>query len=384
MIALVLPLYSNTYINVLPIQLRQDDTSETDAMKQPKTVSQRLFWWWDRYLSRYALLMANSNAFLLVLGYSLIVYIGYRLTGEHALTDQIIDFIYFLAVTGSTVGYGDMSPQTAAGRLYTAFFVIPLSLGLFGLIIGKVLSAFSALWYRQFKGKHNVNLENHIVIIGYNRERTPHLVQMLKREEKQRKIVLVSVEQQQNPLPDQVQFINVHGFTEVEDLDRANIADASCLVIDTDTDEMTLTIALFVAQMNPKAHLVAHFVDDVKCKILSAHYPNAECISNLSTELLAKSVMDFGSSLIHSELVSAHKGQTQYSILVPENTQAFTLSEVFLTFKQDFEATIIGLRGKDGSVTINQKLDHVIEAGDILFYIADERIEFDAWPSPAN
>jgi voltage-gated potassium channel len=349
-------------------------------MKQPKNFTQRLFWWWDKYFSQYALSMANTNAFLLVLIYTIVMYVGYRLTGEQALTEEFIDFIYFLAVTGSTVGYGDMSPQTNAGQLFTAFLVIPMSLALFGLIIGKVLSAFSALWFRQFKGKHHVNLSNHIVVIGYNRDRTPHLVQMLKREEKQREIVLISVEQDQNPLPDAVEFINVHGFTDVGDLQRANISEASCLVVDTDSDEMTLTISLFVAQMNPNAHLVAHFIDDVKCQILSAHYPNSECISNLSTELLAKSVIDFGSSLIHSELVSAHKGQTQYSIQVPESCTSFALNELFLTFKQDFEATIIGVRDRHGEVHINQKLDQPIHAGDTLFYIADERIEFKKWP----
>ncbi|MFA0030552.1 potassium channel related protein [Vibrio breoganii] len=343
-------------------------------------LKQRLLIWWDKYLSRYALVLARTNALFLVFAYSTLVYLGYRVLGEHALTDQLVDFIYFLAVTGSTVGYGDMSPSTPNGRLFTAFFVIPLSLGLFGVIIGKVISAFSTFWFRQFKGKHNVNFTNHIVIIGYNRDRTPHLVQMLKREERQRKIVLISAQEQQNPLGDDVEFINAHSFTEEDDLKRASIDKASCLVVDTDTDEMTLTISLFVARLNPNAHLVAHFVDDVKCQILSAHYPNAECISNLSTELLAKSVIDFGSSFIHSELVSAHKGQTQYSIVVPQGVPDFELEKVFLDFKQNFEATIIGSRNSAGEVNINQKLSTVIKSGEILFYIADERVEFSSWP----
>lgn len=342
---------------------------------------QRLLAWWDKHLSKYALMLAKTNALVLIFIYSTLVYLGYRLLGEHALTDQLVDFIYFLAVTGSTVGYGDMSPATQGGRLFTAFFVIPVSLGLFGVVIGKVIGAFSTLWFRQFKGKHNVNFNNHIVILGYNRDRTPHLVQMLKREERQRKIVLVSVKEEQNPLGDDIEFINAHSFTEEDDLLRAGIAEASCLVVDTDTDEKTLTIALFIARLNPEAHLVAHFIDDVKCQILSDHYPNAECISNLSTELLAKSVIDFGSSFVHSELVSAHKGQTQYSIRVPEGVQPFQLEAVFLAFKQNFEATIIGSRSLGGEVNINQSLSTVIHSGETLFYIADERVEFDNWPS---
>ncbi|GAM63533.1 putative potassium channel protein [Vibrio ishigakensis] len=92
------------------------------------TLKEKLLEWWDRYLSKYTLILARTNALLLILCYSAFVYFGYRLTGEHALTDKLVDFIYFLAVTGSTVGYGDMSPSTASGRMFTAFFVIPLSL----------------------------------------------------------------------------------------------------------------------------------------------------------------------------------------------------------------------------------------------------------------
>ena len=45
---------------------------------------------------------------------------------ENALIAQA-DFIYWLAVTASTVGYGDLSPTTSAGKLIVAFYVIPVS-----------------------------------------------------------------------------------------------------------------------------------------------------------------------------------------------------------------------------------------------------------------
>ncbi|GAM63535.1 hypothetical protein JCM19232_2515 [Vibrio ishigakensis] len=46
---------------------------------------------------------------------------------------------------------------------------------------------------------------------------------------------------------------------------------------------------------------------------------------------------------------------------------------MFLDFKQNYEATIIGSRNRSGEVNINQKLSTQIESGETLFYIADER-----------
>lgn len=341
----------------------------------------KLIVFWDKYLSKIANLFNRIHVIALTLAFVVCVYIAYSIIGETDLVSSPAHFVYFLVTTATTVGYGDMSPSTEQGMLFTAFIVMPISLSLFALIITKLASNAAQIWYRQLKGKHTLNtMKNHILILGYNRERTPHLVKMLKREEKSREIVLVSVEQQENPLQGLVQFINASAFTDKVELNRANIESASCIVVDTDKDDTTLTLALYVSKLNPSAHLVGHFIDEVKCEILSEHLPNAETISNLSTELLAKSVMDSGSSQVHSELVSAHEGQTQYSIKVPSTNRPFTLAEIFLSFKQDYEATIIGVRAQNDGVQLNVNLDSMLSPNDTIYYIADERIEFENWP----
>ncbi len=47
------------------------------------------------------------------------------LAGETALTDSFANFIYYLMVTASTVGYGDHSPVTDMGKWVVVLFVIP-------------------------------------------------------------------------------------------------------------------------------------------------------------------------------------------------------------------------------------------------------------------
>lgn len=41
-----------------------------------------------------------------------------------------LDSIYFSVVTISTVGFGDFSPETAAGKIFTMFYII-VGLGIF-------------------------------------------------------------------------------------------------------------------------------------------------------------------------------------------------------------------------------------------------------------
>ena len=43
---------------------------------------------------------------------------------------HMLDAVYFSVMTISTVGYGDLTPQTSAGKIFTIFYVI-FGLGLF-------------------------------------------------------------------------------------------------------------------------------------------------------------------------------------------------------------------------------------------------------------
>ncbi|MEC6797116.1 ion channel [Photobacterium sp. S4TG1] len=319
-------------------------------------------------INRYTLM-------LLVSGYVVLSWFGLVFTHEAHLTDEIARFIYYIVTTSSTVGYGDLSPITAQGQLFAALFIIPCGVGLFALSIGKIAVFFTDFWRANRRGKQNLNLDNHIIVIGINSRRTPHLLEMLKREEQgRREVVVVSCEYDESPFDTDVHFVRVNSFTDAIEMERASLSTASAVIVDTDLDDATLTVSLFIAEQNSDAHLVAHFDDAIKRDLLHKYCPNSECISSLSTELVAKSVIDKGSSFIHSELVSAHKGQTQYSIEVPENIVDITLESIYYTFKKHHEAIIIAVQQQGKTCEINPSLTTILKAGDIVYYIADERI----------
>jgi len=75
------------------------------------------------------------------------------------------DYIYFLIVTMSTVGYGDISPQTEAGRIFLILFIIGslFLLGYFTPTISEILSS----WSRYSGSYTKITDEKHVVVSGH-------------------------------------------------------------------------------------------------------------------------------------------------------------------------------------------------------------------------
>lgn len=305
-----------------------------------------------------------------------------RLSGETDLTSSS-NFIYWIVVTASTVGYGDLSPGSTAGKYVVSLFVIPVGLGLFGLAIGRVAAYISFQWRKGIRGLKQFNYENHTLIIGWNGNRTLQLIRLLLREfesqpDKQNIILCVQADIE-NPLPEAISFVKVTSFSNDEEMDRAAIEKASCVIIDNPSDDITMTTALYCSSRNRSAHTIAYFNDEGLGDLLKAHCPNVECMPSISVEMIAKSAVDPGSSALHHELLDVDTGMTQYSIKYTAQ-QSVPVKTVFHSFKDKYNATLIALSsGGMSKLCINPPLDTMIEHGDIVYYIADERIIDIAW-----
>jgi voltage-gated potassium channel len=303
------------------------------------------------------------------------------LSGEQALTTNS-SFIYWIVVTASTVGYGDLSPTTMLGKAVVAFFVIPIGLGLFGLAIGRIAAFASFQWRKGIRGLKNLDVEDHILVIGWNEGRTLQLLKLLLRESQyhsnQQQIALCVRADIDNPLPDMIGFAKVTSFSSDEDMSRAAVDKAGCIIIDNTEDDITMTTALYCVSKNPTAHIIAYFQDDKLVTLLKQHCPNVECMPSVAVEMMAKSAVDPGSSALHHQLLSVDQGMTQYSTKYTGKT-ALPVRSIFSLFKEAHEATLIGVSDDTTGMTLNPSLDTLVTPGSTLYYIADERINRINW-----
>ena len=75
------------------------------------------------------------------------------------------DYMYFIIVTVSTVGYGDVSPQTEAGRFFIIVLII-LSVFMIGYLT-PTISKISSTWSRYSGSYIQIADVKHVVVTGY-------------------------------------------------------------------------------------------------------------------------------------------------------------------------------------------------------------------------
>ena len=137
----------------------------------------RLFLWYFRVATEGKW----SNILGIALSHSLFTYAALSAAGEDDLTGNIVDFVYYYVVTASTVGYGDMSPVTQAGKLIVTFFVIPGGLLVFGAILAKSSQGLQFEWRRIVTGAESyADLKHTTVVIGFVHGNTPDLIKEIR------------------------------------------------------------------------------------------------------------------------------------------------------------------------------------------------------------
>ena len=298
--------------------------------------------------------------------------------GEKIASGDI--FWYFYATTATTVGYGDYSPITAAGRAITILWIMPGGIALFTTIIAKVVQQVSDKWRKRLRGLASYeNLTDHIVILGWHGSRTRRMVDHIRggQGETERDIVLCSAQNIENPMPDQVRFVCGSALNTPDLLRRAAVTNAKFIIALGHDDNETLAAALGAAAVNGDVHIVAYFDQQSFADLLKAHCPNAECNVSLSIEMMVRSAQDPGSSRVQRQLLSTLEGPTQFSLRVPADASPVSYGALFTELKTKHDATLFGVAestlGDD--LVLNAPSDQRVGPGMILYFMAVQRLE---------
>ena len=320
-----------------------------------------------------------DTIFIVAVGHFAISWGAIALSGGEEIAGTGV-FWYFYITSATTVGYGDYAPVTLVGRLVTVAWIMPGGIALFTTIIAKAVQQISDRWRKSVRGQSSyANLVDHIVILGWHGHRTRRMVDQLRGDvgEKDRKIVLCTAQDIENPMPDQVGFVRGAELNTPDVLNRAGVSKAWYIIALGHDDSETLAAALGAAAINPDAHIVAYFDHQSFADLLKAHCPHAECNVSLSIELMVRSAQDPGSSRVQRQLLSTLEGPTQFSLQVPVDADPVTYGALFSELKSKHDATLFGVAestlGDD--LILNAPSEHRVDRGMILYFMAARRIE---------
>lgn len=314
-------------------------------------------------------------------------YVGLRLLGEYTITSSYTEFIYWYLVTCSTVGYGDISPITPAGKIFTAFFILTIGLSLFAMILGKVANLFIEGRNKLMNGKRDFShLSKHILIVGYEPRKTNRLVDLILADENRTKrfILIASDDGHKHPYPDEpdIGYINLDDYTSEISMHKMAVVAAEKIIVCGETDAESFKLSVhYATSINDGGYITTHITDEEAAKTLRGLKLPIEVTTPHRSEQLVKSMQDNGTSMLFDQLLTNGFEQTTYiveatDVLEQLQLLRMTFGEIKSIFSQQIGAMLIGVSNDRlaNELKINPNDTEIISKGQFLFYINNQRI----------
>ncbi|MFJ8246053.1 potassium channel family protein [Peribacillus asahii] len=178
---------------------------------------------------------------------------------------KITDGIWWVIVTIATVGYGDYAPKTLVGRIIGTILILT-GVGILTSYFASIAKVAISKEEQFLNGTKTFNGSNHYIIVGWN-ERSKTIIEEIHERRHEQAIVLIDNTLRQHPLP-RTNIHFVHGRATVDDvLLKANIREASLVLITTDfkqnemqTDMFSILTLLAVKGLNPNVYCLVEIL----------------------------------------------------------------------------------------------------------------------------
>ncbi len=285
---------------------------------------------------------------------------------------SIFDGLWWAIVTMTTVGYGDKVPETTFGKII-GFLVMFSGVTLVSMFTATISSIFVTKKIKEREGLEKVNLTDHLVICGWNRD-TERLLKALNNLYTKKKLQVVLVN---NLPPEKVEDLNeiyknieikfVRGdFTQEIILERANIKQAKEVLIlpdetisPTPSDEKTLIATLNIKSMNPKIKVYAQIINRENAGNLKKANADEIIISNdYIPSLIAGQIFSPGVVQVLSSIFNEESNLKIFRLKIPQKFIGKTFSELFNYFKTEKNYLLIGFISDEETITLENILSH--------------------------
>ncbi len=284
-----------------------------------------------------------------------------------------LDSLYFTTATVTTVGYGDIVPQTDEGRKFTTFFML--------FAVGTVLYAltllaqsfiqaeiFEALGIRR-KSKEMEKLSDHYIVCGAGRVGR-RIINLLEKDENP--YVLIEIDEEKVSLLNKTekQYVLIGDATLEVNLLSAGVERAKGLVTCLSDDAQNVYVVLTARDLNKNLHIVSRAVEEqAEPKLIRAGAnrvvsPIIIGSQSMSRALVKPAIADFMDSIVaeNLDLVFEEIPIKPHSNYVFKELRDTNISK-------ELNLLVVAIRRNDGEMIFNPSASTKIMENDLLIVI---------------
>ena len=321
---------------------------------------------WFRKLIRNSFFQVGAGLFIVMLiGGFIIMYLE---AGE--ITEKETPF-WWAIVTMTTVGYGDFSPTTPEGRLF-AVFIMFAGIALVSLLTASISSIYVAKRIREDKGLEKINISDHLVLCGWNKN-AESIIDSLRNLSDKDSLHLVLVndihEDIINHLRNKYKDIDLHfvagDFTSEEILKKASIEDANTVIIIPNIDdekigspdEKTIFATLTIKSISSNVRVVAYLMQrENLTHIRRANVDEVVLSDDFGAYMLASHVMDPGIPQTTKGLLNASSEERLKRVDIPSQFIGRSFDDLFSYFRSTNGSILVGLFSEEENLGIGEVL----------------------------
>ena len=305
---------------------------------------------------RFRLLLTVALVFLLVLtlGAALFYYSEGDLWGL-----SFAGALYWAFITATTIGYGDIYPQTPLGRL-AAVLVAAGGIASFTAAVGVLGEALVEGATRRLLGYGATRERGHIVVLGWG-PLVQVIIDDIKHGDKDARIVVVG----RNLEPGSVEGAEVVSGDPLNRvvLERAGVDRASHIIVSLGDDSETILATLRARKENPSARIIAVINDPDNEDMAKSAGADHVVLAEVLASLAASYIFEPAAAQVLVDMASTAKGEVDLREAPAGKYAGLRFIDALRRAKEEEDAIIIAVVRR-GRLVANPSPDLVISEGD--------------------
>ncbi len=305
---------------------------------------------------KYNLILSIAGMLItvIILNY-LLVYV--ESANSNSGIKSIPDALWYMIITLTTVGYGDLYPITPVGKLIGYIFVFG-SLGVLGYLISTLSSKYQNMMEEKKLGFRGTDFQDHIIFIGWN-EFSRMVAEEIYHTSKKFAIVTNNKDEIDliySQFGKENTFALFADINNLDSLEKANVPQAAAVFISIPDDAQVLLYVLDFKKRFPKQQVVVSIENSkLKDTFKSAGVTYAIARNEIASKMVASYIFEPDVASLNYDLISSSRDNLDNDMqeyLVKEDNPYVNKDyiDAFIDLKKVYNAVLVGISRKSDNI----------------------------------